>query len=224
VTLLAESCLERNAWICPEYVQTRSDDILAALGEHVTLTVSAVLAGFLVALPLALLSRRYLRAAPAVMGTTTALYAIPSLALFALLLPFTGIGEVTVIVGLMLYSLTILVRNILAGLDGVPDDVRESARGMGYGQARMLLGVEMPLALPAIMAGLRVATVSTVALATVGTLVGAGGLGVLINHGLKSDFRSEVFTASLLCVLLALAADLILLGVQRVLTPWRRGR
>lgn len=222
VLVLAESCLAQNAWVCPEYVQTRADDILVALREHITLTVTAVALGLLVALPLALLARRFRPAEPAVMGMTTALYAIPSLALFGLLLPFTGIGEVTVIIGLTLYSLTILVRNIVAGLDGVPDEVRDAARGMGYGRARLLMRVEMPLALPAIMAGLRVATVSTVALATVGTLVGAGGLGNLLNTGLQSSFKAEVLTASVLCVLLAVVADLLLLGTQWLLTPWRR--
>jgi osmoprotectant transport system permease protein len=222
VALLAQDCLVENAWICPEYVTTRSEDILAATTEHVTLTVTAVALGFCVALPLALLARRYRPAEPAVLGVTTALYSVPSLAMFALLLPFTGLGGDTVVVGLVLYSLTILVRNIVAGLDGVPEDVREAARGMGYGPARMLVRVEMPLALPAVMAGLRVATVSTVALVTVGTLVGAGGLGDLIYSGLNSEFKSEVLTASALCVVLAVAADLLLLGLQRLLTPWQR--
>ncbi|MGH8867000.1 MAG: ABC transporter permease [Actinomycetes bacterium] len=223
MALLAQDCLVENAWICPEYVQTRADDILAALREHVTLTVVSVALGFLVALPLALLARRYRPAEPAVLGVTTALYSVPSLALFALLLPFTGLGGDTVVIGLVLYSLTILVRNIVAGLDGVPEDVREAARGMGYGPLRLLFRVEMPLALPTVMAGLRVATVSTVALVTVGTLVGAGGLGDLIYSGLNSSFKSEVLTASVLCVLLAVVADLVLLGVQRLLTPWHRG-
>jgi osmoprotectant transport system permease protein len=142
--------------------------------------------------------------------------------MFSLLLPFTGLTRATVIVGLVLYSLTILVRNTIAGLDGVPDDVREAARGMGYGSARMLLQVELPLATPSIMAGLRIATVSTVALATIGAIVGYGGLGNLIYDGLPSLFRAQVLTASVLCVALAVAADLLLLGAQRLLTPWQR--
>jgi osmoprotectant transport system permease protein len=159
-----------------------------------------------------------------VLGLTTTLYAIPSLALFALLLPFTGLGADTVVIGLVAYSLTILVRNIIAGLDGVDEDVRQAARGMGYGPARMLLTVELPLSVPTIMAGLRVATVSTVALVTVGSLVDAGGLGNLIKDGLNTDFKSEVLTASVLCVVLAVLADLCLLGIQRLLTPWQRSR
>jgi len=147
---------------------------------------------------------------------------VPSLALFALLLPFTGLGADTVVIGLVMYSLTILVRNIIAGLDGVDEDVRQAARGMGYGPARMLLTVELPLSLPTVMAGLRVATVSTVALVTVGSLVDAGGLGNLIKDALQSSFHAEALTASVLCVVLAVVADLLLLGVQRLLTPWQR--
>jgi osmoprotectant transport system permease protein len=136
--------------------------------------------------------------------------------------PVTGLSVVTVIVGLVLYSLTILVRAIMAGLDAVPADVVESATGMGYGSRRLLLRVETPLALPTIFAGLRVATVSTVALTTVGSIIGFGGLGDLINTGLRSLFKAEVLTASLLCVVLAVLFDLLILGVQRALTPWQR--
>ena len=129
-----------------------------------------------------------------------------------------------VITGLVLYTLTILVRNLLAGLDGVDAEVLDAARGMGLSRARTLWRVEVPLALPAAMAGLRVATVSTVALTTVGTIVGFGGLGDLLTRGLRSSFHAEVFTASALCVLLAVVLDLLLLGAQRVVTPWQRGR
>ena len=167
--------------------------------------------------------RRYRGLAAPLLGAATALYTIPSLALFSLLLPFTGLSATTVVTGLVLYSLTILVRNMLAGLDAVPADVREAARGMGYGEGRLLWRVELPLALPTIMAGLRVATVSTVALVTVGVIVDNGGLGNLIYQGLQSNFRAEVLTASVLCVALAVLADLALLGVQRSLTPWQRG-
>lgn len=218
----AESCLAANAWVCPEYVSTRTDDILAATQEHVILTVVSVVLGLLLALPLAVLSRRYRRTESAVLAVTTGIYTIPSLAMFSLLLPFTGLSPATVVIGLVLYSLVILVRNIVAGLDGVPEDVREAARGMGYGEGRLLLRVELPLALPAVMAGLRVATVSTVALVTVGAIVGYGGLGNLIYEGLPSLFKAQVLTASVLCVVLAVLADLGLLGLQRALTPWQR--
>jgi osmoprotectant transport system permease protein len=137
-------------------------------------------------------------------------------------LPIFGLSSMTVIVGLVLYSLTILVRGMLTGLDGIPADVHEAAVGMGYGGARLLWKVELPLALPTIFASLRVAAVSTVALTTVGVVVGHGGLGNLIFQGLRSNFRPEVLTASVLCVVLALVADLVLLGFQRMATPWRR--
>jgi osmoprotectant transport system permease protein len=118
--------------------------------------------------------------------------------------------------------LTVLVRNVVAGLDAVPDDVVEAARGMGMGPTRMMLGVQLPLALPAIMAGVRIATVSTISLTTVGGIINYGGLGNLIFGGLQTTFRAQVLTASVLCVVLAIAADLALLGVQRVITPWQR--
>ena len=220
---LAESCLLRNAWICPEYVSTRSDEIRDALTAHVTMTVLSVVVGALVAFPLALLARRVAVARPLVLGVATAVYTIPSLALFSLLLPFTGLTRTTVVVGLVLYSLTILVRTVLAALDGVPDEVRDAGLGMGYSRAGLLWRVELPLALPVVIGGLRVATVSTVALATVGTIVGNGGLGNLIFDGLRSNFRAEVLTASVLCVVLAVVFDVLLLGIQRLVTPWRRG-
>lgn len=216
-------CLARNTWICGEYLRTRQHEILAALAQHVALTVVSVLIGLLVSLPLALLARRFRRTRPAVLGSATALYTIPSLAMFSLLLPATGLTATTVVIGLVLYSLTILVRNILVGLDGVPAEVRDAARGLGYGPARTLLQVELPLAVPAVIAGLRIATVSTIALTTIGAIVGYGGLGNLIYAGLPSLFRAQVLAASVLCVLLALVADGALLGLQRLLTPWQRG-
>ncbi|MFG2095960.1 ABC transporter permease [Streptomyces sp. NPDC048612] len=139
-----------------------------------------------------------------------------------LLLPVYGLSATLVVVGLALYSLTLLVRNLLAGLDGVPAEAREAARGMGYGPTRRLLTVELPLALPAAMAGLRIATVSAVALTTVGAIVGYGGLGNLIYTGMNTFFKAQVLTASVLCVLIAVVFDLLLLGVERLLTPWRR--
>jgi len=146
--------------------------------------------------------------------------------LFAFIYPLPGFGlsQRTVLFGLVIYALLVLVRNTLAGLDGVPDDVREAAQGMGYGRARMLWKVELPVALPTIMAGLRVATVSTVALVTVGVIVGNGGLGNLIFRGFNSDYRAEIVTASLLTVALGLALDLVLALATRALMPWSRSR
>jgi osmoprotectant transport system permease protein len=215
------NCLVDNAWVCGRYLTTRSGDILAALGQHVILTVLSVAIGFAIALPLSLVVRRWRRSEPGVLAGTSFLYTIPSLALFALLVPFTGLTAATVVIGLVLFTLVILVRNIVAGLDSVPGDVRDAATGMGYGPLRTLLRVELPIALPAVIAGLRVATVSTVALVTVGAIIGEGGLGNLIYDAIGSNFKAEVATDSVLCVLLAVVADLLLLGVQRVLTPWR---
>lgn len=212
----------RNDWICVDYVTTRSDDIIDALAEHVWITVASVVSGFVAAFALALLVRQRPWLRQVVIGASTLVYTIPSLVLFGLLLSTTGLTTTTVIVGLTLYSLTILVRGILAGLDGVSADVREAAIGMGYDGFRLLSRVEMPLALPAIFAALRVTTVSTVAMTTVGMVVGHGGLGDLIFRGLRSNFRAEVLTASALCVILALAADLLLVGILRLSTPWRR--
>jgi osmoprotectant transport system permease protein len=225
---LADDCIIRNEWICPAYVRSRRDDILAALGEHVYITVTSLVIGTLVAFGLALVARRWRRLQSAVLGTSTTLYTIPSLAMFSLLLPImaslglAALSATTVIVGLVLYSLTILVRGILAGLDGIPADVREAAVGMGYSTRRMLWRVELPLALPTIFAALRIAAVSTVALTTVGVLVQHGGLGNLIDRGQSSNFKPEVFTGSVLCVVLAIVADLLLLGMQRAMIPWRR--
>ncbi|MEU8567302.1 ABC transporter permease [Streptomyces pathocidini] len=203
---------------------TRHQLLTDATLEHLRLTGLSVLLGLVLAVPLALLARRKRWAAGPVLGVTTILYTIPSLAMFSLLLPVYGLSASVVVAGLVLYSLTLLVRNILAGLQGVPADAREAARGMGYGPLRLLLAVELPLALPAVMAGLRIATVSAVSLATVGAIVGYGGLGNLIYSGMNSFFKAQVLTASVLCVLIAIAADLLLLGVQRLLTPWERAR
>jgi osmoprotectant transport system permease protein len=145
--------------------------------------------------------------------------------MFAFIFPFTGLSANTVLVGLAAYSLVILVRNFLTGLQGVPADVREAGRGMGYGSLRLFWQIDLPLALPAFMAGLRIATVSTVALTTVGVLVGHGGMGQLIVGGFNANFyRAEIVTGTLGCVLLALVADVLLAGVERLLTPWARVR
>ncbi|KNE82919.1 MULTISPECIES: ABC transporter permease [Streptomyces] len=217
-----QSCLRANEWICGEYLRTRSQELLDATAQHVLIALSSVVIGLLAAFPLALLVRRWRGLAGPVLGLTTVLYTVPSLAMFALLMPVFGLSASVVVTGLALYSLTVLVRNILAGLDAVPAGTREAARGMGYGPARLLFEVEIPLALPALMAGLRIAAVSAVSLTTVGAIVGHGGLGNLLYAGLDSFFRAQVLTASVICVLLAVLADLLLLGAQRLLTPWTR--
>ena len=216
-----------NPWFTWDYVRDNSQTLQDAFQEHVILTVETIAIGLLIAFPLAILAHRFRRLAGPVLALTGALYTIPSLALFAFLAPFSlfGIRQRTVLVGLVIYALLILVRNILAGLDAVPADVREAAQGMGYSRARMLWRVEMPVALPTIMAGIRIATVSTVALVTVGVIVGYGGLGGLIIRGFANNFyRAEIVTASVLTVALGLTLDLLLAGLTRVLTPWSRSR
>lgn len=212
--MAGQNCLEANDWICGEYVRTRAQDLTDATLQHLWITGVSVAIGLLVAFPLALLARRWKPVAGPVLGFTTILYTVPSLAMFSLLLPVFGLSASVVVTGLVLYSLTILVRNILAGLESVPEDAREAALGMGYGPVRLLFGVELPLALPAMMAGLRIATVSAVSLTTVGAIVGYGGLGNLIYEGMNSLFKAQVLTASAICVVMAVAADLLLLGVQ----------
>jgi len=213
-----------NDWICGDYYRDRWSELRDATVEHLWITAVAVLLGLAVAVPLALLARRYPRFEGLVLGATTMVYTVPSLAMFSLLVPFTLLTARTVIIGLALYSLTILVRQMLAGLRSVPDEVREAAAGLGYGSLRMLIRIELPLALPVIMAGLRVATVSTVALTTIGSIVGYGGLGNLLASGVDTDFKAQILAASVLCVLLAVVLDIGLLGVQRALTPWARMR
>ncbi|WP_432099228.1 ABC transporter permease [Streptomyces sp. WAC 04229] len=222
MTAPPDDCLARNEWICGEYLSTRREILLDAVLQHLELTAASVFIALVVALPLAVLARRRRWAAGPVLAVTTILYTIPSLAMFSLLLPVYGLSASLVVAGLVLYSLTLLVRNILAGLRAVPEEIRQAARGMGYGPVRQLLAVELPLALPAAMAGLRIATVSAVSLLTVGAIVGFGGLGNLIYSGMNTYFKAQVLTASVLCVVIAVAADLLLLGAQRLMTPWTR--
>jgi osmoprotectant transport system permease protein len=212
-----------NEWFCGQYLTDYRGEITDASVQHLQITIASVLLGVLIAFPLALVARRLPRLETAIVGTATAIYTIPSLALLPLMVPFTGITATTVVIALALYALTILVRSMLEGLRSVPEEVRESARGMGYGATRLLFLVELPLALPVIMAGLRVATVSTVALTTVGSLVSYGGLGNLIKDGVTSNFRAELMTASILCIAMAVAFDVAIVAGQWLLTPWTRG-
>lgn len=205
------------------WVATHSEEIVRRLREHLVLSASTVLVGFALSAPLALLARRCPRTQGPILGISGVLYTIPSLALFVLLGPLTGFTtRLTAQVALVSYTLLILIRNIVAGLDGVPAEVREAARGMGFGPVRQLLRVELPLALPGIVAGLRIATVSTIGLVTIAALIGQGGLGQLILSGLGRAFSTPVVVGSLLSIALAVAADLALLGVQRALSPWSR--
>ena len=218
-TALAQT---NEPWIRWDWVADHTDDILKALREHIVLTAIAVGVGLLIALPLALLARRWRWFQAPVLSVTGILYTIPSVALLALLVPWTGLTRTTAEIALVSYTLLILIRNTVAGLDGVPTEVREAAEGMGYSRLRQLWRVEFPLALPVIIAGIRIAIVTTIGLVTVTALIGQGGLGQLILDGLTRDFRTEVVVGSVLCVALATAADLALVGIQRVAMPWTR--
>ena len=221
----ASDCVQENRLFCPEWVRDNWDDVLEpALLQHIKLTVIAVAVGFVIAFACALVARR-LRIFERPFDLISALlYTIPSLALFQLLVPVTGLSVTTVEVALVSYTLLILFRNIMVGLRAVPADVREAARGMGMSGRQILWRVELPLALPAIMAGIRIATVSTIALATVAAFVIPEGLGRPIFLALRQFFNTELIVASALAVGLALAADALLVLLQRALTPWTRVR
>lgn len=213
-----------NPWLSWRYVERNWSEISDALGIHTSLTVQAVAIALAIAFPLAVLAQQVKWLSGPVLGAAGVLYTVPSFALFALLAPFTGIGRTTVLIGLVMYALLVLVRNILIGLRGVDRDVVDAARGLGYGWWRLLMGVELPNALPSIVAGLRIATVSTVALATVGVVVGYGGLGQLMFRGFQSNYRAQIATSSILCVALALVLDVAIVLAGRALMPWARRR
>jgi osmoprotectant transport system permease protein len=218
-------CIARNGLFCWQWVQDHWGDTLQpALLQHLKLTVIAVAIGFAIAFSGALIAhRQHWFETP--FGLLSAfLYTIPSLALFQLLVPFTGLSVTTIEIGLVGYTLLILFRNTLTGLREVPEDVIEAARGMGLNARQILVRVELPLALPAIMAGIRIATVTTISLATVAAYITPLGLGHLIFYGLQSSFQTEFMATGALAIALALAADGLLVLAQRALMPWARSR
>ena len=206
------------------WVWDHTDDIWAATWEHIQLTAVAVGVGFVLSMVLSLLGLRFPRSYPAITWTTGIMYTIPSLALFALLVPVTGLTFLTAEIGLVSYTLLILIRNITAGINGVPAEITEAARGMGYTERRLFWEIEVPLALPAIMAGLRIATVTTVGLVTVTALITYGGLGSLIFSGLNRFFDTEIVVGVVLSVVLAVVLDVAIVLLERRLTPWARRR
>jgi osmoprotectant transport system permease protein len=219
------SCERANGWLfCTDWVHSHWDDTLQpALIQHIWLTLIAVGIGFAISFALALIGFRY-RLLDAPLGVfSDFLYTIPSLALFQLLVPITGLTVTTVEIALVSYTLLILYRNIVEGLRGVPPDVLEAANGMGFTRTQTFIRVELPLAVPAIAAGLRIATVSTISIATVAALVLPKGLGHPIFVALRQDlFKTEILAAGGLAVALALSADALLALAQRLLTPWSR--
>ncbi len=213
------SCVESNGF-CPQWIADNWERYKTPLIEHIELTLISVAIGFVIAFWLALLAHRRRWLIPPITQFTGILYTIPSVAAFFLLLPFTGRGKTTAVIALVAYSLLIIFRNITTGLDGVPAEARDAGRGMGLTARQLLWRVELPLALPEIMAGLRIAVTTTVGLTALVFLAGAGGLGAAIFADLQ--FRSNVVVAGGLCVLLAVVLDLLVLGVQTLLTPWTR--
>jgi osmoprotectant transport system permease protein len=209
-------------WLYWPWVSDHLSEIQDRLTQHIQLTLLSVGFGLLIAFPLALLCVRYRRLYGPVLGVTGILYTIPSLALFALLLPVTGLSAATAVIPLTAYTLLILIRNMVTGLQGVPPEVRDAAEGMGYSPMGRLLRVELPLALPAIFAGIRIATVTTIGLVTVTALIGQGGLGQLLLDGLNRDFRTPLTVGIVLSLALAVVADLSLVGLLRVSTRWQR--
>jgi osmoprotectant transport system permease protein len=219
-------CVTHNELFCVDWVRDNWSSVLQpALVQHVELTAEAVAIGFAIAFVAAVSARRF-RLLETPFGLFSAfVYTIPSLALFQLLVPFTGLTDTTVEIALVGYTLLILFRNILAGLRAVPDDVLEAARGMGLTGRQILWRIELPLALPAIVAGLRIAVVTTISLATIAAFVVAKGLGHPIFIAIGNDvFKTELFAAGGLAVALALASDGLLVLLQRALTPWARAR
>jgi osmoprotectant transport system permease protein len=195
------------------------DRLLTALGEHMAMVAAALALSLLLSLPLGIWSARRPRVYGVAIGVTGVLYTVPALALFALLIPFMGLGSGPAIVALVLYSLLILVRNVAAGLRAVPPEVIDAADGMGLGPVRKLLRVELPLALPVIVAGIRIAVVMQISVATVAAYISAGGLGDIIFQGITQDFSEKIVAGAVLTSALAIAADESLRRLERRLKP-----
>jgi osmoprotectant transport system permease protein len=204
----------------PDWVIRNLDRIGERLIEHAWLTFLAVGVGLAISLPVGIYAYRHRRVYAPITSFAGFLYTIPSLALFVILIPYTGLTTLTAEIGLVSYTLLILIRNVVAGLDGVPRDTKEAARGMGYTDRQLLVRVELPLAFPVILAGIRVATVTIIGLVTVTSLIGKGGVGYFILQGLRRFFNTPILVGATLSVILAVLADVSLLGLQKVLTPW----
>jgi osmoprotectant transport system permease protein len=219
-------CERANRLFCTHWLSQNWSSVLwPALRQHIVLTVIAVSIGFVISTSLAVIAHRRGWLERPVLIVTSILYTIPSLALFEILqgVPGFGLSATTAEVALVSYTLLIMFRNTLTGLREIPDDVRDAAAGMGFGPTQTLLRVELPLALPAIIAGIRIATVTVISLATVASLVDNEGLGVPIFSAISDNvFKTELIAAGALAVLLALLSDALLIGVQRRLTPWSR--
>lgn len=214
---------DANSLIWWDWVGRHTDEIWQRTLQHLQLTLLAMAIGIVVASLLTAVALRFRVTASPILWGTGLLYTVPSIALFGFLVPRLGLGAKTALVALVTYTLVVLVRNMVAGIEGVPATVRESATAMGLRRGRRFVSVELPLALPTIMAGVRIATVGTVGLVTISALVGEGGYGALINQGLSRDnFSTPIVLGAGLSILMALVLDLLLWLVQRALTPWER--
>jgi len=221
VPVFAESA--PNPWFSWTYLENNADDLLEAGREHVIITIAAMALAIAVAIPLTLLIRRFPRLQVPVLAGSGIIYTIPSLALIAGLWPLLGLTPWTVIVALALYALLVVLRNMVVGLEAVSESVVDAARGVGYSGTQLLWRVQVPLATPTILAGVRIATVSTVGLVTIGSLVGHGGFGTVILGGFVNNFyHAQILAGTIAVVILALALEGALILVERALTPWLR--
>jgi osmoprotectant transport system permease protein len=207
-----------------DWVADHTEEIIELTREHAWLTFLALLFGIAISLPVAIYAHRHKRWQSPATAITSVLYTIPSLALFALIFSYFGLTTTTAVIGLTIYTLSILVRNSLVGLRNVPEDAKEAARGMGLSSRQMLWRVELPLAIPAILAGIRITTVTTIGLVTITALVGKGGLGLFIYQGMRRRFPTMIITGAVLSIALAVIAEIVLLLAERGLTPWSRAR
>lgn len=208
------------------WIGDHTSELLDLAGHHLKLALLPVLFGLIIAIPLGIVCARYRWLYPTTLSISNVFYAVPSLALFIVLIPFTGVvtstRDFTLIIPLTLFSLSVLVPNVVDGMRSVPDDVRKAATAMGFKPVRRLVQVELPIAVPVVIAGVRVAMVSSISLVSVGALIGNGGLGDYIIQGFQRDFTTQVIASSVLIIAMALILDAVLVGTQRLLTPWSR--
>jgi osmoprotectant transport system permease protein len=219
------SCVRQNKFFCWDWFSAHwSDTFQPALVDHVKLTLIAVAIGFVLSFAMALMAYRHPRFEMPFANVTALFYTIPSIALFQILVPVTGINRLTIEIGLVSYTLLVMFRNTLTGLRGVPPEALDAAQGMGLTRRQTLLRVELPLATPAIIAGVRVATVTTVSLATIAAFITPLGLGAPIFNAIQTGANTDFFAAGALAIILALLADFIIVLAQRLISPWMRAR
>ena len=220
-----DECVRNNGKFCLHwFLQNFDNRFLPRVGEHVEMTAIAVGVGFVIAFAAALVAYRWSRFEMPFANISSLFYTIPSIAFFQIMVPITGIGWLSIEIALVSYTLLILFRNTLTGLRGVPPDAKEAAEGMGLTRRQTLLRVELPLAMPAIIAGVRVATVTTISLATIAAFITPLGLGAPIFNAIQTGANTDFIAAGLLAIILALLADALIVLLQRVLSPWMRAR